>query len=72
MPRHAGDLDCPPIAAGFEHLETEKGGASRYGTWTVKIIKLPDTAEGFTVLPRRRFVERNFAWLGRCRLVAKD
>jgi transposase len=43
-----------------------------FGTWTIEIIKRSDTAKGFTVLPRRWVVERTFAWLGRCRRLAKD
>ena len=31
-----------------------------------------DAAKGFEVLPRRWMVERTFAWLGRCRWLAKD
>ena len=42
------------------------------GQWTIGIIKRSDTAEGFVVLPRRWVVERTFAWLGRCRRLAKD
>jgi putative transposase len=42
------------------------------GRWTVQIVKRPNTAEGFLVLPRRWVVERTFAWLGRCRRLAKD
>jgi transposase len=45
---------------------------ARMGTWTVEIIKRSDTAKGFHVLPRRWVVERTFAWLGRCRRLAKD
>ena len=42
------------------------------GRWTIQIIKRSDKAEGFEVLPRRWVVERTFAWLGRCRRLAKD
>ena len=42
------------------------------GRWTIEIIKRSDTAKGFEVLPRRWVVERTFAWLGRCRRLAKD
>jgi len=42
------------------------------GRWTLEIIKRSDTAKGFEVLPRRWVVERTFAWLGRCRRLAKD
>lgn len=42
------------------------------GRWTVQIVKRSDAAKGFQVLPRRWVVERTFAWLGRCRRLAKD
>ena len=44
----------------------------RIGEWTIEIIKRSDTAQGFEVLPRRWVVERTFAWIGRCRRLAKD
>ncbi len=37
-----------------------------------EIVKRSDTATGFEVIPRRWVVERTFAWLGRCRRLAKD
>jgi putative transposase len=43
-----------------------------HGDWTIEIIKRSDAAKGFEVLPRRWVVERTFAWLGRCRRLAKD
>ena len=42
------------------------------GDWTLEIVKRPDRATGFEVIPRRWVVERTFAWLGRCRRLAKD
>ena len=42
------------------------------GKWAIEIIKRSDKAKGFEVLPRRWVVERTFAWLGRCRRLAKD
>ena len=38
----------------------------------VEIVKRSDCAKGFIVLPKRWVVERTFAWLGRCRRLAKD
>ena len=42
------------------------------GKWTIQIVKRSDAAEGFEVIPRRWVVERTFAWLNRCRRLAKD
>lgn len=44
----------------------------KIGRWTLEIIKRSDKAKGFEILPRRWVVERTFAWLGRCRRLAKD
>ena len=40
--------------------------------WTVQTIMRPKDAEGFVPLRVRWVVERTFAWLGRCRRLAKD
>ena len=45
---------------------------SKFGRWTIEIIKRSERTVGFEVLPRRWVVERTFAWLGRCRRLAKD
>lgn len=44
----------------------------KIGKWTLEIIKRSHKAKGFEILPRRWVVERTFAWLGRCRRLAKD
>jgi len=49
-----------------------KGALQKVGKFTLEIIKRSDSAKGFEVLPRRWVVERTFAWLGRCRRLAKD
>jgi transposase len=38
----------------------------------VEIVKRSDCAKGFVVIPKRWIVERTFAWLNRCRRLAKD
>jgi transposase len=38
----------------------------------MEIVKRSDAAKGFVVLPKRWVVERSFAWLNRCRRLAKD
>jgi putative transposase len=49
-----------------------KGALQKVATFTLEIIKRSDRAKGFQILPRRWVVERTFAWLGRCRRLAKD
>lgn len=39
---------------------------------SVEIVKRSEQAKRFLVLPKRWIVERTFAWLGRCRRLAKD
>jgi len=39
---------------------------------TIEVVKRPPGITGFVVIARRWVVERTFAWLGRCRRLAKD
>ena len=45
---------------------------SKFGKWSVEIIKRMADTVGFEVLPRRWVVERTLAWLNRNRRLAKD
>lgn len=49
-----------------------KDALRQIGKWTIEIVKRPDAAKGFVVLPRRWVVERTLAWLNRNRRLAKD
>jgi len=44
----------------------------KIGAWTIQIVRRSDTTKGFEVIPRRWVIERTFAWLNRCRRLAKD
>jgi putative transposase len=48
------------------------GWAAEAGGWTLEVVKRPQDAAGFTLLPKRWIVERTFAWLGRSRRLSKD
>ena len=37
-----------------------------------EVVKLPEAKRGFVLLPRRGVVERSFAWVARCRRLARD
>lgn len=42
------------------------------GPWNIEIVERPPGVKGFQLLPKRWVVERTFAWLGRCRRLARD
>ncbi len=61
------------IADGGYAGEKLRDTMAALGKWTFEIIKRSDAAKHtFELLPRRWVVERTFAWLGRCRRLAKD
>src|SRR5258708_4223122 len=47
-------------------------GEGDHGGLECEIVKRSDQTKGFLLLPKRWIVERTFAWLGRCRRLAKD
>jgi putative transposase len=56
-------------AFGKEGLPGWVEGHRRY---RVEVVRRPDGARGWVLLPKRWVVERTFAWLGRCRRNSKD
>ena len=60
--------------SGFDAGKKVKGrkALAGKGDWKRDIIRRTDDTTGFRVQPRRWVVERTFAWLGRCRRLAKD
>jgi putative transposase len=57
-------------ADGAYRGETTAGAVAGTGRWRLEIVRRGDEA-GFVPLPKRWIVERTFAWLGRCRRLAK-
>jgi transposase len=60
------------FADGGYSGETLRDAMSKVNGPTIEIVKRPPGGTGFVVIARRWVVERTFAWLGRCRRLAKD
>ncbi len=63
---------CHIFADGGYCGEKLRGALNGKGDWTIEVIRRSDMQKGFAALPRRWVVGRTFAWLGRCRRLAKD
>src|SRR3954467_7642821 len=59
------------FADGAYRGETTAKAVAGTGRWRLEIVSRGD-ARGFVPLAKRWIVERTFAWLGRCRRLAKD
>ena len=57
---------------GYQGPAFQSGLKTVLAQVNVEIVKRSDQAKGFVVLPKRWIVERTFAWLSRCRRLAKD
>jgi transposase len=60
------------FADGGYSGDTLRETLSDTGGLSIEIVKRPPGVTGFVVIARRWVVERTFAWLGRCRRLAKD
>ena len=57
---------------GYQGAEFQAQVKRAMAQVNVEIVKRSDGVRGFVVLPKRWLVERTFAWLNRCRRLAKD
>jgi len=57
---------------GYQGEQFQTGLRKALACVQIEIVKRSDQAKGFVVLPKRWIVERTFAWLNRCRRLAKD
>ena len=57
---------------GYQGPKFRKAQKKALPYLSTEIVKRSDRAKGFEVLPGRWVVERTFAWLNRCRRLAKD
>src|SRR5215813_7750974 len=57
---------------GYQGPDFQKALAKILPQLETEIVKRSDRTRGFVMLPRRWVVERTFAWLNRCRRLAKD
>lgn len=58
------------FADGAYQADLTAAAAARIGRWRLEIVRRGEVS-GFIPLPKRWIVERTFAWLGRCRRLAK-
>lgn len=63
-------VTLPYVDAGYTG-EMPAEAAAAHGI-ALEVVSLPEAKRGFVLLPRRWVVERSFAWMARCRRLARD
>lgn len=54
------------------HNHALYGWVAEHGHYELEVVRRPEGAKGFVLLPKRWVVERTFAWLKRCRRLSVD
>ena len=63
-------MELAYVDQGYTGKQAE-ADAARHGI-RLEVVKLPEAKRGFVLLPRRWVVEGSFAWVARCRRLARD
>lgn len=64
-------LVCIWVDAGYQGEGFMKWVMDTY-RWILEVVRRPNDAKGFVLLPRRWVVERSFGWFNWCRRLSKD
>ena len=67
-----GSRWCGPTAKYHNYELYAWLARQRSISWRLEIVRRPDGAQGFVLLPKRWVVERTFSWLGRWRRLSRD
>src|SRR5918911_1450713 len=65
-----GSVEIAYADKGYPGARPAEAAAAHGLAW--EVVKPPAAKRGFVLLPRRWVVERSFAWMARCRRLARD